>query len=80
MIILLSYILLDNLKAAGDIDFDEYIELYPESIMVFKPQLKKMRQKKLEEQQQLQLQQDLLNQQIPQNINNQSEITEEQPQ
>lgn len=76
----LTVSLLDNLKAAGDIDFDEYIELYPESIMVFKPQLKKMRQKKLEEQQQLQLQQDLLNQQIPQNINNQSEITEEQPQ
>ena len=76
----LTVSLLDNLKTAGDIDFDEYIELYPESIMVFKPQLKKMRQKKLEEQQQLQLQQDLLNQQIPHNINNQSEITEEQPQ
>ncbi|MCI8460441.1 MAG: hypothetical protein HFE81_03515 [Bacilli bacterium] len=42
--------LLDSMKQAGDIDFDEYIELYPESIMVFKSQLKKMRQKKLEEQ------------------------------
>lgn len=42
--------LLDKMKADGDIDFDDYIELYPESIMVFKEQLKKMRQKRLEEQ------------------------------
>lgn len=52
----LTVSLLDNMKASGDIDFDEYIELYPESIMVFKSQLKKMRQKKLEEQQALELQ------------------------
>lgn len=59
----LTVSLLDNMKKAGDIDFDEYIELYPESIMVFKPQLKKMRQKKIEEQQQqLLLQQQALNQ------------------
>lgn len=51
----LTVSLLDNMKASGDIDFDEYIELYPESIMVFKPQLKKMRQKKMEEQMQQQL-------------------------
>ena len=52
----LTVSLLDNMKASGDIDFDEYIELYPEAIMVFKSQLKKMRQKKLEEQQALELQ------------------------
>lgn len=46
----LTISLLDNMKLKGDIDFDEYIELYPESVMPFKAQLKKMRQKKLEEQ------------------------------
>lgn len=49
----LTISLLDNLKAAGDIDTDEYIELYPESIMTFKAKLKKMREKKLLEQQML---------------------------
>ena len=55
----LTVSLLDSMKQAGDIDFDEYIELYPESIMVFKSQLKKMRQKKAEEQKQMLLQQQL---------------------
>lgn len=55
----LTVSLLDSMKASGDIDFDEYIELYPESIMVFKPQLKKMRQKKAEEQEQMLLQQQM---------------------
>ena len=53
--------LLDTLKAAGDIDTDEYIELYPESIMVFKEKLKKMREKKLMEQQMLIEQEQMLN-------------------
>lgn len=52
--------LLDSLKASGDITSDDYIELYPESIMVFKEKLKKMRQKHLEEQMQ---EQELLMQQ-----------------
>lgn len=56
--------LLDNLRTSGDIDTDEYIELYPDSIMTFKTKLKKMReQKKLEQmilQQQLTQQQNLL--------------------
>lgn len=42
--------LLDNLKTAGDIDTDEYIELYPETIMTFKTKLKKMREQKKQEQ------------------------------
>lgn len=49
----LTISLLDNLKSAGDIDTDEYIELYPESIMTFKAKLKKIREKKLQEQQML---------------------------
>ena len=63
----LTVSLLDNMKSQGDIDFDEYIELYPESIMVFKPQLKKLRQKKLEEQQQQLLLQQSMNNPITQN-------------
>lgn len=51
--------LLDGMKSNGDIDTDEWIELYPESIMVFKSQLKKMRQRKLEEQA---MQMDIMNQ------------------
>lgn len=47
----LTVSLLDSMKANQDIDFDEWIELYPDSIMSFKAQLKKMRQKKIEEQQ-----------------------------
>ena len=46
----LTISLLDTLKANGDIDIDEYIELYPESVMPFKAKLKQMREKKLEEQ------------------------------
>ena len=47
----LSINLLDALKANGDIDTDDYIELYPESVMPFKKQLKQIREKhKLEEQ------------------------------
>lgn len=63
----LTVSLLDNMKSSGDIDFDEYIELYPESIMVFKPQLKKLRQKKLEEQQQPLLLQQSMNNPLTQN-------------
>jgi len=46
----LAISLLDSLKASQDIDTDEYIELYPESIMTFKTKLKKMREQKKEEQ------------------------------
>lgn len=46
----LAVSLLDALKADGTIDQDDYIELYPETIMVFKEQLKKIRQKKLDQQ------------------------------
>lgn len=45
----LSIGLLDQLKADGTITQDEYIELYPDSIMNFKEQLKKMRNKRLEQ-------------------------------
>ena len=68
----LSIGLLDNLKQAGDIDTDDYIELYPDSIMPFKKQLKQIRERKKEEQ----YQQMLLQQQtqstmnIPNNITN----------
>ena len=55
--------LLDNLKTAGDIDTDEYIELYPDNIMPFKTKLKKMREQKLQEQAMLMQQQTLLAQQ-----------------
>lgn len=54
----LTVSLLDNLKTAGDIDTDEYIELYPESIMTFKSKLKKMREQK-------RIEQMLMQQQIP---------------
>lgn len=46
----LTISLLDTLKTAGDIDTDEYIELYPETIMTFKTKLKKMREQKKQEQ------------------------------
>lgn len=68
----LTISLLDSMKQAGDIDFDEYIELYPESIMVFKSQLKKMRQKKAEEQKQILLQQQLNSLSQQQDILNQT--------
>lgn len=54
--------LLDKLKAEQDITPDDYIELYPESIMTFKAKLKKLRQKKLMQEQEI-LQQKLLMQQ-----------------
>lgn len=74
----LTISLLDNLKAAGDIDTDEYIELYPESIMTFKTKLQKMREKKLLEQQMLADQQRMIeemnlmqsNQPIQNNVSN----------
>lgn len=70
----LAVSLLDNLKASGDIDADEYIELYPDSIMTFKSKLKKMREQKQMEQVLLQQQlaeQQMLNQQVPiQSLNN----------
>lgn len=55
----LTVSLLDNLVASQAIDIDDYIELYPESIMTFKAKLKRIRQKKQEEM----LQQQLLSQQ-----------------
>lgn len=47
----LTISLLDQMLNNGAIDIDDYIELYPDSIMVFKERLKKIRQKKLAEQQ-----------------------------
>lgn len=67
----LSVSLLDNLKANNDIDIDEYIELYPDSIMTFKSKLKKMREQKRQEEMllaQQQLEQQMLlqkNNEIP---------------
>lgn len=60
--------LLDQLLNQQAIDIDDYIELYPDSIMTFKETLKKMRAKKLEEQQmqELLMNQQMLNQQPPQ--------------
>lgn len=43
----LSVQLLDKLKQDGDITVDDYIDLYPESIMPFKAKLKKLREKKM---------------------------------
>ena len=60
----LSVSLLDNLKSDGTIDQDEYIELYPDSIMPFKQKLKRIRDKKKEE---LALQQAMVNNQLPVN-------------
>lgn len=59
----LSVQLLDKLKQDGDITTDDYIDLYPESIMPFKAKLKKLREKKLMDdqkilEQKMQLQQD----------------------
>lgn len=69
----LTVSLLDNLKTAGDIDADEYIELYPDSIMTFKSKLKKMREQKRIEQ--MMLQQQLIQQQlVNQPINQSNEI------
>lgn len=48
----LTISLLDQLLKDGAIDIDDYIELYPDSIMIFKERLKKIRQKKLEAEQQ----------------------------
>lgn len=53
--------LLDQLKKEQAIDQDQYIELYPDSIMTFKAKLKLMRQKAKEEQSLMSMQQ-----QIPQ--------------
>ena len=60
----LTVSLLDNLVGTQAIDVDDYIELYPENIMTFKPKLKRIRQKKLEELEQQMLMQQA--QQIPQ--------------
>ena len=43
----LSINLLENALQRGDITFDDYIDLYPESAMPFKAQLKEIRKKKL---------------------------------
>lgn len=64
----LTVSLLDQMLTSGAIDIDDYIELYPESIMVFKERLKKIRQKKLEEQQ---MQQALIDTQSGQIVPNQ---------
>lgn len=57
----LSISLLDSLKKDGTIDQDEYIELYPDSIMPFKQKLKRMREKR-KEKNQLAQEAELLNQ------------------
>ena len=51
----LAISLLDNLRTTQAIDDDDYIELYPDNIMTFKPKLKRIRQRKLEELQQQQM-------------------------
>nr|DAI31652.1 MAG TPA: portal protein [Caudoviricetes sp.] len=51
----LAISLLDSLKADGTIDADDYIELYPDTIMSFKEKLKKIRQRKKEEAMQQQM-------------------------
>lgn len=67
----LSIQLLDKMKSEQDITTDDYIELYPDSIMTFKAKLKKMRQQKLVKEQQL-LEQQLVQQQNQiDNVNNQ---------
>ncbi len=43
----MSISLLENALNRGDIDFDEFIELYPESAMPFKAKLKELRKNKL---------------------------------
>lgn len=57
----LSIQLLDKLKEEKDISTDDYIDLYPESIMTFKTKLKKMREKRLMNEQKL-LEQQLVQQ------------------
>lgn len=66
----LTVSLLDNLKSAGDIDTDEYIDLYPDSIMTFKAKLKKIREKKALEQQMLQQEQQMLQEMQQSNLGN----------
>ena len=43
----MSINLLESALQRGDITFDDYIELYPDSAMPFKAQLKEIRKKKL---------------------------------
>lgn len=43
----MSISLLENALNRGDIDFDEFIEIYPDSAMPFKAKLKELRNKKL---------------------------------
>ena len=45
---------------------DDYIELYPDNIMTFKPKLKRIRERKLEEMQQQLAMQQMAQQGIPQ--------------
>ena len=69
----LAVSLLDNLRASQAIDDDDYIELYPDNIMTFKPKLKRIRQRKLDELQQQQMlaqQAALMQQQSPQAMPN----------
>ena len=62
----LTVSLLDNLVGTQTIDMDDYIELYPDNIMTFKPKLKRIRQKRLEEMQQQLAMQQAAQQGIPQ--------------
>lgn len=61
----LSIGLLDNLKAAKDITTDDYIELYPETIMPFKKKLKQIREKRKQEELQQLLTQPGINNPMP---------------
>lgn len=72
----LSIGLLDQLKADQTIDQDQYIELYPDSVMTFKAKLKAMREKKKEEQQLLEEQKFQVNPQqiVDTNLNNKNRI------
>ena len=62
----LTVSLLDNLVGTQTIDMDDYIELYPDNIMTFKPKLKRIRERKLAEMQQQLAMQQMAQQGIPQ--------------
>lgn len=79
----LSVQLLDKLKQDGDITTDDYIDLYPESIMPFKAKLKKLREKKLMDdqkilEQKMQMQQEQIDKESfdTANLNNQGTIAQ----
>lgn len=77
----LSINLLETALQRGDITFDDYIELYPDSAMPFKAQLKEIRKKKLlppEISQKIMANPQLL--QVVMQLVAQSEVTEQQNQ